>query len=67
MSTLRLSRALVGTLLLVSSALSTQGQARPRDPLWHPVASIKATTEKPCGPIVKPAWSGQRGAVPIHR
>lgn len=67
MSTLRLSRALVGTLLLVSSALSTQVQARPRDPLWHPVVSIKATTEKPCGPIVKPAWSCPHGAVTIHR
>lgn len=61
MSTICLSRALVGTLLLVSGFLSTQAQARPSDPLWHPVLSVKATTEEPCGPIVKLAWYGPRG------
>lgn len=61
MSTFRLSRALAGTLLLVSSVLSFQAQARPSDPLWRPLASVPASAEKPCGPIVKPAWFGPRG------
>ncbi|SEQ17682.1 hypothetical protein SAMN04488038_104187 [Solimonas aquatica] len=61
MSSFRLSRAFAGTLLLVSSALSFQAQARPSDPLWHPLASVPASSEKTCGPIVKPAWFGPRG------
>lgn len=65
MSSIRLSRVLVGTPLVVSSALFAQAQARPSDPQWHPVVSVKQSAEKPCGPIVKPAWYGPRGGAVI--
>lgn len=62
MSTIRLSHALIGTFLLAASALSMQVQARPSNPFWRPgVSVVPLTTEKPCGPIVKPAWYGPRG------
>jgi hypothetical protein len=61
MFTIRLSRAVVGTLLLAASALSAQAQARPSDPFWHPVTHINSRVEKPCGPIVKTMPYGPRG------
>jgi hypothetical protein len=56
-----LSHALIGAALLVTSALSLPAQARPSDPFWHPLVSVPPSTEKPCGPIVRPAWYGPRG------
>lgn len=62
MSTFRLSRALIGTVLLVFSILSLPAQARPSDPFWHPLVSVPLSTEKPCGPIVKSTSYGPRGS-----
>lgn len=62
MSTLRLSRALIGTALLASSVLSLPAQTRPSDPFWHPLVSVPTSTEKPCGPTIKSASYGPRGS-----
>lgn len=54
-------RSLAATVLFVAGiGASASAYARPTDPFWNPHASVKAASQKACGPELQRVWSGPR-------